>query len=260
MSAMTNAFEQTILNTMRGIAATAPAAVYVALFLSDPTETGTAGTEADYSGYVRQAMTLSTPTANGTTVSTQNSAQIIFPTPPSSVGTVTHAAICDAQNGGNVLIYKQLDNPIVLTSETSPRFAAGDITLTMAGGNLDPSFKTRVLNYLRGTSITGFEPYLALYNGDPGTGGNELSGTGYARLKLVFDAPEEQTSGQMRMANSNSVQSAAAQNWGTWAYGVIMDAQSGGNRVWHKQNLANYNMSNGARVYVDTGNVTLALN
>lgn len=260
MSAMTNHFEQLILNTMRGATATAPTAVYVALFLSDPTESGTAGTEADYSGYTRQALTLSTPVISGTTVSTQNTTQITFPTPGSNVGTVTHAAIMDAQSGGNVLIYKQLDNPIALTSEISPRFAVGDIALSMAGGNLIPAFKQKILNYLRNQNIDGFQPHLALFGGDPTANGAELGGTDYARLPLVFDAPSEQTSGQMRMVNSNNAQSNAAQSWGAWTHSVIMDAASGGNRVWYSQNQATYNMKNGARVYVNAQSISMALN
>jgi len=260
MSAMTNHFEQLILNTMRGITAVAPANVYVALFLSDPTETGVAGTEADYTGYVRQTLELDTPTASGTTVTCKNTSQITFPTPAANVGTVTHAAIMDAQTGGNVLIYKQLDNPITLTNEISPRFAVGDITLSMAGGNLTPAFKQKIMNYLRVQNIDGFEPHLALFGGDPTANGAELAGTDYARLKLVFDAPSEQVSGQMRMVNTNNAQSNAAQNWGAWTHSVIMDAATGGNRVWYMQNQATYNMKNGARVYVNAQNIALAVN
>jgi len=260
MSAMTNHFEQLILNTMRNVDAVAPVEVYVALFLSNPTETGIAGTEADYTGYNRQVLELNTPTINGTTVSCQNTTQITFPTPTSNVGTVTHVAIMDAQAGGNVLIYKQLDNPVVLTSEVSPRFAAGDIALSMAGGNIAPTFKQTILNYLRGQNITGFVPYLALYGGDPIANGAELAGTDYARLELVFDAPSEQTSGQMRMVNSNNVQSNAAQSWGAWSHSVIMDAATGGNRVWYAANQATYNMKNGARVYVNAQSISLAVN
>lgn len=260
MSAMTNHFEQTVLNTMRNVTAVAPTEVYVALFLSDPTESGIAGTEADYTGYTRQVLELSTPTIAGTTVSCQNTTQITFPTPNSNVGTVTHAAIMDAQTAGNMLIYKQLDNPIVLTTEVSPRFAVGDITLSMAGGNIIPTFKQTILNYLRGQNINGFNTYLALYNGDPTASGAELAGTGYARLELVFDAPSEQTSGQMRMVNSNNAQSNAAQSWGAWSHSVIMDAATGGNRVWYMANQATYNMKNGARVYVNAQNIALAVN
>lgn len=260
MSAMTNHFEQIILNTMRGTTAAAPATVYVALFLSDPTENGTAGTEADYTGYARQALEMSTPTISGNTVSTQNTSQIAFPTPNGNVGTVTHAAIMDAATGGNMLIYKQLDNPITLTSEVSPRFSAGDITLSMAGGNLMPAYKQKVMNYLRGQNINGFSTYLALYDGDPTANGAELAGTGYARLELVFDAPSEQVSGQMRMVNSNNAQSNAAQSWGNWSHSVLMDAAAGGNGVWYMQNQATYNMKNGARVYVNAQNISLAVN
>lgn len=261
MSAMTNIFETTILNTMRNITANAPAKVYIGLFLSSPTETGTAGTEVAYSSYARQELALSSPTAEGTSVSCSNLQEITFPTPTATAGTATYAAICDAATGGNVLVYKELSNPIALTSETSPRFAVGEIKLTMSGGNMDPSFKTRVLNYLRGSTINGFEPYLAMYNGDPTSGGVELSGTGYARMGLIFDTPEEQVSGQMMTQNTNAAQSAAASsNWGTWSFGVIMDAASAGNRVWYKQNAGNYSMANGARAYITAGAVTLALN
>lgn len=257
---MTNFYELTMLNTLRGIAATAPANVYLALFLSNPTETGTAGTEADYTGYVRQKLEMGTPTQSGNTVKSTNSAQITFPTPTGNVGTVTHAAICDAQNGGNVLIYKQLDNPIVLTSETSPRFAVGDVVLTMAGGNVTTELKTKILNYLRGQSMNSVSAFIALYNADPSGGGTELSGTGYARIPVTFDAPEEQANGQMRMINNNSAQSEAAQSWGSWAYTVIMDAETGGSRMWFSQNQAIYNMSGGARAYVDPQTISLALN
>lgn len=261
MSAMTNTFETAVLNAMRATTATAPATVYAALFLSDPTETGAAGTEASYGGYARQAITLASPTTVGTTVSTSNPATITFPTPPGASGTVLYAAIMDASTGGNMLVYKLLANPIPLTSETSPRFAAGEIVLTMAGGNLDPTFKVKILNYLRGTNLTGFTPYLALYSGDPTTSGTELSGSGYARLELTFDTPAEQVSGQMQTANTNSVESAAASaNWGTWAYGVIMDASTAGNRVWYKANAGSYVMNNGAKATVSVGAITLALN
>lgn len=261
MSVMTNYFETAILNTMRNITATAPSAVYVALFLSDPTESGTAGTEVTYQGYARQAVTFTTPSSSGTTITCSNSDQIVFPTPNSAAGTVTHIGIMDAPSGGNMLVYKSLNDPITLTSETAPRFNVGEISLSLSGGNLDPTFKTKILNYLRGTSISGFSPYLALYAGDPQSGGSELSGTGYARMELVFDTPEEQISGQMQSANTNATQtSPASSNWGNWSFGVIMDAQAAGNRVWYKENAGTYTMNNGAQAYITAGAVTIALN
>lgn len=261
MSAMTNTFETYVLNAARNTTTTAPGTVYVALFLSSPSETGTAGTEAAYSGYARQAVTFSTPTASGTTVSISNTAQIIFPTPTTAAGTVTFAAICDAPVGGNVLVYKALSTNISLTSETSPRFNVGEIVLSMTGGDMDPGYKATVLNFLRGQNLTGFEPYLALFSGDPTASGAELSGTGYARLPLVFSQPTEQVSGQMQISNTNSAQtSPAVSNWGLWSYGVIMTAATGGNRYYYKQNAAAYPMSNGAQAYITAGSVNVSVN
>lgn len=261
MSLMTNYFESMVLNTMLGVTAQAPSTAYVALFLSNPTETGTAGTEVSYSGYARQELSLGAPVTSGTTVTATNTASVQFEAPPSAAGTVTYAGICDSLTGGNVLVYVALPNSIALTNEMQPKFEAGDIVLTMAAGNMTPSFKTKVLNLLRGYSITGFDPYLALYNGDPTGGGTELSGGGYARLPLVFDTPAEQVSGQLQTMNTNAASTEAATGkWGNWAYGVIMDAQTSGSAVWYKANSAVYNMANGAHANVAAGGIVIGVN
>ena len=261
MSAMTNFLETTILNTMRGQAATAPAGVYVALFLSNPGESGTGGTEVGYSGYARQAVSFGAPVEDGAATKISNTAEIVFPTPMGAGGVATHAAIMSAATGGNALAYRELTNPVTLANEVSPRFFVGEIVLSISGGNLDPAFKAKILNYFRGTSIAGFSPYLAMYDGDPASGGAELAGAGYARLPLTLSAPAEQPNGQALSMNTNSAQSAPANvNWGGWAYGVIMDALTGGDRVWVKQNAGVYVMTNGARADIQSGQISVALN
>ena len=88
-----------------------------------------------------------------------------------------------------------------------------------------------------------------------------ICGAGYARLPLVFDTPVEQTSGQMMMVNTNAAASGAANsNWGTWAYGVIMTALSGGDRFYYKANANNYEMKNGAQAYIVAGSISIAVN
>ena len=261
MSAMTNIFETYVLNAARGTTTTAPAAVYVGLFLSSPTESGTAGTEASYTGYARQQVTFGSPASSGATVSCSNTNQITFPTPDTASGTVTYAAICDSPSGGNVLVYKQLTDAIVLTSETSPRFAIGEIVLSMTSGDMHPEYKATVLNYLRGSNLTGFTPYLAMFDGDPVSGGAELSGAEYARVGLTFSAPVEQVSGQMQISNSNAAQSpAASSDWGSWAYTAIMTAASGGDIFYSHGNASTYPMRNGAQAYVEAGAINLSIN
>jgi len=262
MSAMTNHFEREMLNTMRNTTAIAPASVHLALFLSDPTESGTAGTEVSYAGYARQPVTFAAPATSGVVVSMENATEIEFPKPNGAAGRVTHGAIMSAATGGDMLLYVQLTNPIELTADTVPRFIPGEVMLTMSGTMMDPGFKARVLNYLRGSTINGFHPFYALFDGDPLSGGTELMGTGYARLPLEFDQPVEQISGQMMITNLNATQTQpATTSWGTWAFMVVMDAETGGGRVWSKQNLGGaYTMNNNAQVYLRPGNVRLSMN
>lgn len=261
MSVMTNYYERAVLNAARGITTTAPATVYVALFQSDPTETGVAGVELTYQDYVRQELILSAPTTSGNEVKVDNLNLITFPLPDTSGMVVTHAAVMDSQVGGNMLIHTPLVEPIKLTTETSPRFAIGEIIFTLAAGNMDVTYKPKVFNLLRGINLDGFTPYFAMYNGDPANGGGELSGTDYARLPLEFDEPAEQVSGQMQIANANAAESKRALTpWGTWTHGVIMTAETGGSRWFYKANKGEYPMKNGAQAYLIPGSIKVAVN
>ena len=206
--------ETKMLNAMRGTAAAAPASISVGMFPSRFGESGTGGTEVSYEGYVRQQSAAIGPgdQRQHGQLREQRGAPGL-PTPPGSSGTVTHVAVFDAQTGGNMLCYTALNNNIVLTSETSPRIQSGNVQLSLSAGNMDTATKC-VLNWLRGTSISGFTSYLALYNGEPASGGTELTGTGYARMAISFAEPAEQVSGQMTMQNSTAMESAAANvNW-----------------------------------------------
>lgn len=80
----TDYFETMILNLARGISATAPTAVYLALFLNDPGDAA-GGTEVAYPGYARMPITFSEPAPSGQGMGIQNTAAITFAklaTPP----------------------------------------------------------------------------------------------------------------------------------------------------------------------------------
>jgi len=103
---------------------TPPAALYLALYTSDPTE---ADTGAEASGgspaYARQAITFGTE--SGGTVASSAQVSLNVPT-----GTITHYGIRDAATAGNLLYYGAFEVPISTTSGTPLVFAAGDITIT----------------------------------------------------------------------------------------------------------------------------------
>lgn len=95
---LSNYLETALLNhAFRGTAYTQPSGLYLALFTSDPGETGASG-EVSGNAYARQSfagtVTGDTFTATG---------NIDFPAATGSWGTITHCAIFDAVSGGNML-------------------------------------------------------------------------------------------------------------------------------------------------------------
>lgn len=100
----TNYLEEVLLNhVLRATPYASPAAVYVALFTTAPTETG-GGVEVSGGGYTRQSVTFSVP--SGGTVS--NTADIVFPVATAPWGVITAFAVMDAAAAGNMLYYGNL--------------------------------------------------------------------------------------------------------------------------------------------------------
>jgi len=115
---------QLINGTLRNIAYTPSALVYIALFVGSPLDTGLGGAEVAVGSYAR---TVSGAWAAPSGGSTSNSATITFPTATASWGTVTHFAIFDNSVGGNMLYWGQLT--------VAKTVDLGDI-FTFPGGNL----------------------------------------------------------------------------------------------------------------------------
>ena len=128
MSEMSNYLETALINvTLRGVAFTAPAAIYVALFTTDPTDAGS-GTQVSGGSYARTAITFAAPT-DGVSLS---NADCTFPTATAGWGTVGYIGLFDASTGGNMLYYTPLD--IAKTIDTGDVFkiASGNLSVTLA--------------------------------------------------------------------------------------------------------------------------------
>ena len=256
----TNYFETAILNTMRGTTLTAPAAVYLALFITDPTETGQGGTEISYSEYQRQPVTFSAPAQVTGGVGIQNDAQITFPKTPDDAGTVAYIGIMDSVTGGNMWAYSKLTDPLPLNAGTAPVFSPGDLKFAFTG-DLSSAYKTNFLNVFRGQNVTGFSLHAALYTGDPESGGAELSGTNYARVPLTMTAPAEAESGQMKIQNSAQASfNRPSTNWGTWSFTALYDALSGGQPVWKQARTPTWELRPGRMPLIEQGALTVAVN
>ena len=115
---------------LRGVTYSAPATAYIALFTSDPGETGT-GAEVSGGSYARQPLTFSSPASAGTTGrKCTTTADAVFPAATSAWGTVTHAGIFDSLNGGNVLYYAPLTTPRNVIAGDQFNFKTGNISVT----------------------------------------------------------------------------------------------------------------------------------
>ena len=116
---------------LNGTAYTWPTTVYVALFTTQPSG-GTGGTEANYTGYARVAMTVGTTdfTAVSTAGEVQNAIAINFPTNTGTAQTVVGYGFLDASTGGNLLTDNTLTSSQTINNGASASFAAGALTLT----------------------------------------------------------------------------------------------------------------------------------
>jgi hypothetical protein len=127
MSQFSDYLENAIINlTLRGQALAAPATVYLALYLDDPTDADV-GTEVAGGSYARQAIAFLAP-VNG---STENSAQVAFPQATADWGTITHIGIRDAAAAGNLLYHAEMPTPRTIEADDQLVFDAGEVTVTL---------------------------------------------------------------------------------------------------------------------------------
>lgn len=256
-----NYFEEKMLNLLRGQNITAPSTLYLGLFLSNPSDTGSAGTEISYSGYARKAITFSAPAASGNNLYMQNTAEIKFAESSTSAGTVQYVGVFDSLTGGNMLLYGQLTSSLVVQNGVSPVFRAGSVKWTWSG-NLSTYYRTAIMNTLRGTSLNGFTPKIGLCEGDPTGSGAEFSGNNYSRISVTFSAPSN-PSGNVAATVQNSAQITSAVSSGAWgdlSHVAIYDAATGGHVFAVKQLGTTYTINANASIGFAAAAIKMSIN
>ena len=105
------------------------------------------------------------------------------------------------------------------------------------------ALEASLLNYvMRGQSMLALtDLYLALYTSattDAG-GGTEVSGNGYARIKIdrttgAWSAPVDDGSDGQKASNTAELQAPESTGaWGTVTHGALMSAATGGTQLYH---------------------------
>ena len=115
-------------HTLRNVAYTSPATLFVSLHTSDPTVAGTPGTEISAAWYARQAVTFSAQVTAGLT---SNSGTVTYPGVQTTAVTVTHFAIWDAATLGNMLVFAPLSSTKTFSITDVPSWLPGQLSSTM---------------------------------------------------------------------------------------------------------------------------------
>ena len=101
--------------------------------------------------------------------------------------------------------------------------------------------------------------YVALFTAAPSDsgGGTEVTGSGYARQSVTFDAG---SSPGGTTQNSGAVSfTASGGNFGTVTHIGIFDAVSGGNLLWHGAMTASKTINDGETLEFSAGNIDLTI-
>jgi hypothetical protein len=111
---------------------------------------------------------------------------------------------------------------------------------------------------LRNTAYTSpSQVYIALFTSDPtdaGTG-TEVTGGGYARQQITFNAP---SNGQV--TNSADILfPVATASWGTVTHIGIYDASTGGNLLFHGALTTSKTISTDDQLKIAAGDITITL-
>ena len=105
MSQASNYLEEAVLNYFfRNQAIAQPTALYLALYINDPTDADT-GTEVSGGAYARKQATFGTPAQTGGKAVISNNAKVEFDIATTDWGNVSHWGIRTAATGGNLLCY-----------------------------------------------------------------------------------------------------------------------------------------------------------
>lgn len=129
MAGKSKYLEQKILNhVLRNTTYTPPAALYMALFTTDPTDAGT-GTEVSGGAYARQSIAFNAPSPSGATTCA-NTTDVLFPVSTAAWGTVTYFGIYDAVTSGNLLYSGPLTPNKAVAVSDQIKIAAGTLSVT----------------------------------------------------------------------------------------------------------------------------------
>ena len=130
MANLVDAYEKKILDGLTGVTSLFTGTMYMALFTSDPTDSGGVGSELVGGGYARKSLAGLFPSASGASVA--NTSAIDFATATSNWAEVTHVGFMESgvATTDDMAIWLLLDTPITIQDTQVFSFAIAKLTIT----------------------------------------------------------------------------------------------------------------------------------
>lgn len=130
MGGFSNYWENKILDHVFGKGGYTPPTIYVALSTADPLDDASGLAEPSGNGYAR-VQTSASDWSQASGGSLSNAGDITFGAAAGSWGTITHFALFDAANGGNMLAHGALNQSKAIGVSNTPIFQAGDLDISL---------------------------------------------------------------------------------------------------------------------------------
>lgn len=132
MASMTDYLEENLLNHLLPLQASLskPAAIYLSLHTSSPTDTGSLSGEVSGGSYAREDISSVMSAASATTGRSTNTSVITYPTATADWGVVTHGGINDALTAGNMLFWVAGSQSRDMETGETFRLEIGQLALT----------------------------------------------------------------------------------------------------------------------------------
>lgn len=273
MSKLTNFAENALIDFIRGQTLTLPASWHFSL-CSVADDTG--ATEVTGTSYARVAVARSlanfsgtqgagtTTASTGTSHETRNNVAITWPAAGAGGWTAaTKLAVFDASTGGNCWFYMDLPSTVTVAAASVHTQAISSVLfqLGLTGGMTDYLANKMIDLLWRAQAYSWTTPnYVRLTTTTPtnASGGVEVSGGAYARQSIASSlAALSGTQGSGTTVASTGTSGRSSNNsvvtfptptlsWGTVTHSEIMDALTGGNRLWWGQLGAPKTVNSGA--------------
>lgn len=215
---------------MVGTAYSSPAAVYLGLCSTEPTDSG--ATEVVYTGYARQQIVFAAPSGRAVA----QSAGVTFPNCTGGSSVASHYAVFDSESGGEMLGYGELLASKTIAIGNTPTVAAGQIIFTFVAAGVSTYLAHALLNHaFRATAYTApANRCIALCtadltDGSTGSTISEPSGNGYERKTTTGWTV---TGGAAWNTNVETLATPSG-SWGAIAATCITDASTGGNVLFY---------------------------